>query len=144
MADAKNSLFEFDLNKALAQFQIPGVDMEALMTLQRKNIEALTLANQLTSEAMQIVSRRQAELAQESMKEAQGLLNDIAQAGAPGDMVAKQVEIAKNAFDKGIASTRELTDIVTQAQMTAFNVISKRFSDSFTEFHAVTKVKPTP
>lgn len=142
MANAKNPFLNFDLEKALAGFEHLGIDLGALMAAQRKNIEALTTANQLTAEAWQAVGRRQAQLAQESAEEATALMQDIGKPGAPEELLAKQAEIAKTAFDKGVARTRELSDIVTQAQMAAFNVISKRLSESFTEFQAAAKTKP--
>lgn len=45
MADQKNPFQSFDLAKMMSEFKIPGVDWEAMMTSQRRNIEALTNAN---------------------------------------------------------------------------------------------------
>ena len=59
MAEARNSFFDFDVTKMMADFRFRPFDVEALMASQRRNIEALTQANQLAVEGVQAVARRQ-------------------------------------------------------------------------------------
>ena len=60
MADAQThpSLFDFDMIKMMGDFRFRPFDVEAMMACQRRNIEALSQANQLTVEAVQAVARR--------------------------------------------------------------------------------------
>ena len=51
-----------DASKIMAEFKMPGFDMNALMDMQRKNIEAITAINQATFEGMQSFAHRQTEL----------------------------------------------------------------------------------
>jgi phasin family protein len=144
MADGKQPFADFDFTKAFAAFKIPGVDVQALITMQRKNLEAFTLANQLVAEAVQEVGRRQMELAQRSMVEAKALLRDIAQPGAPEERLAKNAELAKQAFENGLAQAQEFTEIVANAQAAAFNVISKRVTESMNEMPVPAMTNTTP
>ena len=50
---------KFDVQKAFADFKVPGVDMEALLTAQKKNIAALTEANQHAVAGVQALAQRQ-------------------------------------------------------------------------------------
>jgi hypothetical protein len=49
---------KFDVQKIFADFKIPGVDMEALLNAQKKNIAALTQANLHAVEGMQALAQR--------------------------------------------------------------------------------------
>ncbi len=43
----------FDMSKAFGEMKLPGIDVEAVAASQRKNLEALTQANQLAVEGAQ-------------------------------------------------------------------------------------------
>ena len=58
----------FDFTKLMSQFQLPGVDLTALVDRERKNIEALVKANRIAFEGWQRLVRWQAEMLQETMK----------------------------------------------------------------------------
>lgn len=129
---AKNPFF--DVTKALADFRVPGLDVEAVASSQRKNIEALTQANQLAVEGIQSVLRRQVEITRQTFDDFSQLLRDNVQpAGSPEDHLAKNAEFSKSFLEKGIANARELTEIVTKANTEAFNVINKRVSEGLDE-----------
>jgi phasin family protein len=132
---------DLDMSKAFAGLNMPGFDVEALMASQRKNLEAFTQANQLAVEGVQAVARRQVELAKQAVEEASTLLRDISQPGAPEERLAKNTELAKQAFEKGLATARELTELVSKANAEAFNVITKRVTESFDEFRDSAKTK---
>jgi phasin family protein len=142
MVNGKQSFMDLDVGKAFAGFNLPGFDVEAVMASQRKNLEALTQANQLAVEGVQAVARRQVELAKQAVEEASALLRDITQPGAPEERLAKNAELAKQAFEKGLATARELTELVSKANTEAFNVITKRVTESFDEFRDSAKNKP--
>jgi phasin family protein len=129
----------FDVSKAFGDFRLPGFDVEAIVTAQRKNLEALTQANQLAAEGVRALAQRQAEIVQQAIEEASGLIRDWTHPGAPEDRLAKNVEVAKLAFEKGIANARELAELAAKANADAFNVISKRFAESLDEVRDYTK-----
>ncbi len=141
MVNGKQGFMDLDMSKAFAGLNMPGFDVEALMASQRKNLEAFTQANQLAVEGVQAVARRQVELAKQAVEEASTLLRDISQPGAPEERLAKNTELAKQAFEKGLATARELTELVSKANAEAFNVITKRVTESFDEFRDSAKTK---
>ena len=124
----------FDVSKVMADFRLPGVDLEAVAASQRKNIEALTQANQLAVEGVQAVVRRQAAIARQAMEEFSSMFRDFVQPTAsPEDRIAKQAEFSKQALEKGISNARELTELMTKANTEAFNVLNKRVSETLDE-----------
>jgi len=134
MINGKNPFFpEVDLTKVMADFRLPTVDVEAVVASQRKNIEALTQANQLAVEGVQAVARRQVEIARQAVEEYTSLLRELSAPVAPEDRLAKQVDVVKGAVEKGLANARELAELATKANTEAFNVINKRFTEGLDE-----------
>lgn len=122
-----------DPSKLIGEFKVPGVDVEAVVSSQRRNLEALSQANQLAIEGMQAVARRQAEIFRQMMEEASQAMKDIMTAGSPEDKAGRQTELAKEAFKRAIANMRELAEMVAKSQGEAFDVINKRVTDSLDE-----------
>jgi phasin family protein len=124
----------FDVTKVMGDFRVPGIDLEAAVASQRKNIEALTQANQLAVEGVQAVMRRQVEITRQAMEDFSAMFRDFVQPnGSPEDRVAKQAEYSKQAIEKGLSNAKELTELVTKANSEAFNVINKRVTESLDE-----------
>src|SRR5271170_6974843 len=110
MMNGKN-MFDMDVGKAFAGFNLPAIDTESMMASQRKNMEALTQANQLAVEGVQAVTRRQVELAREAFEGASAALRDLVSPGAPEDRFAKNAALAKDVFEKGLANAREIAEL---------------------------------
>ena len=135
------TFLDMDVGKAFAGFTFPGLDVESIVAAQRKNLEALTQANQLAVEGVQAVARRQVEIAREAVDEVSSLVREWTQPGAPEERIAKNAEYAKQAFEKGVANARELAELVTKANTEAFSVIQKRVAEGFEELRDYAKLK---
>lgn len=139
---ATNTPFDFDLTKLLGDFKVPGVDFESIIASQRKNIEAVTAANQLAVEGLQAVLRRQAEIIRQSIEEASSLVGDLTSPSAPEEKAAKQADLVKSAFEKALANIKELSEMVAKSNSEAAEVLTKRVSESLEEVKsAIAKAK---
>jgi phasin family protein len=136
MINGKHPFMDVDVGKVFAGFTFPGFDAESIMASQRKNIEALTQANQLAVEGVQAVTRRQVELAREAFDGASAAMRELVQPGKPEERLAKNAALAKQAFTKGVANAREIAELVTKANSEAFDIISKRVTESLDELSA--------
>jgi phasin family protein len=139
--NGKHTFMDMDVGKAFAGFTFPGLDVESMVASQRKNLEALTQANQLAVEGVQAVARRQVEIAREAVDEVSSLVREWTQPGAPEERIAKNAEYAKQAFEKSVANARELAELVTKANTEAFSVIQKRVAEGFEELRDYAKQK---
>ena len=108
MADARPNFFDFDVTKMFADFRYRPFDVEAVWAAQRRNIEALSQANQLAVEGVQAVARRQIELTRETFEGFSALLRDLAQPASAEDRIAKNTEYAKQMLEKGVNHGREV------------------------------------
>lgn len=141
--DSRQTFLDTDFSKAFAGFTLPGFDVEAVLASQRKNIEALTQANQLAVEGVQAVARRQAEIAREAIDEASTVLREIVQPTAPEERIAKQAELLKQTFERSLANTRELALLLAKANTEAFDVVAKRIAQGFEEVRDEAKKRVT-
>jgi phasin family protein len=140
MMNGKN-MFDMDVGKAFAGFNLPSVDTESMMASQRKNMEALTQANQLAVEGVQAVTRRQVEIAREAFEGASAAMRDLVAPGAPEERFAKNAALAKDVFAKSIANAKEIAELFSKAQSDAFDVITKRMTESLEEIQSQAKGK---
>ena len=134
--------FTEELTTKLKDYKLPGIDVDAVVASQRTNVEALANASRAAFEGTQAVAKRQAEILQETMNETAKSFATLGQAGSPSEVAAKQVELAREAFEKAVANMRELAEMVTKAQQGAIDTMSGRISQSLDELkHMALKMK---
>jgi phasin family protein len=133
MTNGQNPFLNYDVTKLMGDFRVPGVDVDAVVATQRKNIEALTQANQLAVEGIQAVARRQVEIARQAVDEFSTVVRELTSPASPEDRIAKQAEYTKTILEKALANARELAELVTKANTEAFNVLNKRVTESLDE-----------
>lgn len=122
----------FDFSKLLNQYKLPGVNFADLVEHERKNIEALTKANQAVLEGWQALLRRQSEILQETMTQA------VANAQSK-DAIKHRTELAVQGFEKALGNMRELAEITVASQRKAFEAIGKRVDESIKQFRDLGK-----
>jgi len=132
---------KFDFAKVADQFKLPGLDAQALVEYQKRNLEAVASANKIALEGAQAVIRRQAEIVRKSVEDASKALSELNAAETPQDKLLKQAELAKEAYESAVANLRELTEMASKSNGEAAELISSRVSDCFGEF--TTEMKKT-
>ena len=138
MADARPNPFDFDLTKMFADFRFRPFDVEAVWAAQRRNIEALSQANQAAVEGVHAVARRQIELTRETFEGFSALLRDLAQPASTEDRIAKNTEYVKQMLEKGVNHGREIASIAAKAGTEAAEILHKRASESLDEIRNYT------
>jgi len=133
MAETRSSFFDYDVTKLMADFRFRPIDLETLMAAQRRNIEALSQANQLAVEGMQAVARRQIEIARQAVEDMSALMRDLAQPASTADRLAKNTEFAKQVLEKSVTHSREISELAAKAGTEAADVLRKRACEGLDE-----------
>ena len=115
------------------QFKFPGVDSEALIENQRRNLEAVTKANQVAFEGAQAVVQYQAEIVRRTMDETTKAVQEMSKPVKIEDVWAKQAELLKGVYEHGLANLRALTEMSTKVNAEAADLLTHRVSDSLGE-----------
>ena len=130
---------EFDFGKLMAELKLPAVDINALTTSYRKNVEAMTAAAQVAAEGMQAVVRRQAEILREQVEEYARLVREFGTPASAEEAAGKQAELARRSFETALVHLRELTQMITKTNSESLEVLNKRVSEMLDEAKALTE-----
>jgi phasin family protein len=146
-APAKAPLSSFNsfakLFPVLGFTKLPGFDVTTVLDIQRRNVEALTAANQTLAQGLQTVVRRQGEIARQSVKQVQDLLSIKPFNTSVEETLVKRIDVAKTSFEKTVADARELGDLVAKVGSEAVDILSRRVVASLDEVKAAARPKET-
>jgi phasin family protein len=148
LMDWSKSMMNVDLTKLneevttmMAQMNVPGINMDELMATQRANMEALAIANKAAVEALQEVGKLQTRLLKESMGEVSSVIKTLTEVRSPQEIAIKEAQLAAETFQTAFGNMQKLADIMTEANKTASNALSKRFSASLNEIEDILKTE---
>jgi phasin family protein len=136
MPDARTPFFDFDVTKMFASFPIRPFDVEAVWAAQRRNLEALTQANQLAVEGVHALAKRQIEMTQQALEDMSTMVREMAQPSSTEERIAKHTEYTKKMIDKGLTHGREIAALASKAGSEATEVLQKRTTESLDEMRA--------
>ena len=115
-----------DIKKLTEKFQLPGVDVAALVDWQRKDMETLVEANRQAYEGVRALIERRNEILQETFAEFQAAVKDATSSEA----IAKQAEAGKQGVQQVIANIRELAEMEAQSRNNAWKVVQDRMQEN--------------
>lgn len=124
-----------DFFKAWSEFKLPAVDVNSLTAAHRRNMEVFSAANQVISESVQAISRRQAEVLRANVETMLKASKDIWANKSPETNATKQVELAKSMYESAVTNAREISEMASKSSFEAFDLISKRAAESLSEIN---------
>jgi len=122
-------------------FQVPGFGINTVVDIQRRNVEALTAANQTIAQGLQTVVQRQGEIARQSVKQFQDLVSVKPSSTSVTETLVKQIDVAKTSYEKNVTNARELGDLVAKVGSEAADILSRRVVASLDEVKAAARPK---
>lgn len=137
------TIFAFDPEQMKAMFKAPGFDrfmeqanlpIEAMMTAQQKNVEAVVEANKVAVAGYQELYGRMVKLFEESLETAKTRASEAQGQPISAETAQKNAEIMQAAFEKALADVRELSEMAQKANAGAFDVIKARVEEAVAEF----------
>ena len=123
--------------RTLGEFPIPGVIAKAMVEGNRRNIESLAIANKQALEGYQAVLTRQGEILESAVDDAKAAFAELAAAGGPEDLAAKQAELLQRALEHALEEMRILGETVIQSNADAFETVRTRITESLDEIRAL-------
>ena len=122
-----------DFTKHLAGMKMPGMDPDALVKAQRKNMDALVEANKAAAAGYQDLFKKQVAIFEETMAEAQKQMKSFDVNKIDADTAKAQGELAKAAFEKALANMQALAESAQKANADAYEIVAARIKDSLSE-----------
>jgi phasin family protein len=122
-----------DFSRQLAGMKLPGVDPEALMSAQQKNMDALVEANKAAAAGYQDLFKKQMQIFEETMAEAKRQVASFDATKIDADTAKAQAELFKVAFEKALANMKDLAESAQRANAEAYDIVAARIRDSMAE-----------
>ena len=126
-----------DIKKLTEKFQLPGVDVAALVDWQRKDMETLVEANRQAYEGVRALIERRNEILQETLAQFQAAVKDATSSEA----IAKQAEAGKQGVQQVLANIRELAEIEAQSRNNAWKVVQDRMQENLANLQKLLQPK---
>ena len=125
-ADDTSTQLLDDIKKLTEKFQLPGVDVAALVDWQRKDMETLGRSEPASYEGVRGLIGRRNEILQETLAQFQAAVKDATSSEA----IAKQAEAGKQGVQQVIANIRELAEMEAQSRNNAWKVVQDRMQEN--------------
>jgi phasin family protein len=100
--------------------------MDAYVSATRLNLATLTAINGIVTECARAVARRGMEIVQQSMAEVTAAVQTISSRESPQAAGVKQVELLKQAYERGASSTKELSNLIQNSNDEALTLLNAR------------------
>lgn len=122
-----------DFLKSFSKMPTASFDMEKFFEIQRKNLETLAEAQQVTVDGVQTIVNRQIEIMSQLMEEHSHLTSQLLREGTPEDKLNKNAELIKNSYEKAVANAKEISELVKKTNAQAAGLLNKRASANIKE-----------
>ena len=127
-----------EFTKMFSTMKLPaGPGMEDLLAVQKRNMDALSAANRIALEGAQTVAKRHMEIMQQTMAELGDTMRALSSADSPQDKAATQAELLKKAYERAVANTKEMSDLIQRANGEAVDQLNQRFTEAMEEMKAL-------
>ena len=135
----QNNPFAFDAEKLKELFsaaKLPGVDADAMMAAQQKNVDAMIEANKVVTAGYQDLYKRQIALFEAAVAQTKDKLTEVQGQPLTAEQATRNVEALKTAFEKAASDVKELAEVAQKANTGAFEIVKARAEEAVAEFKA--------
>lgn len=115
-----------DLLKQFEKFRVPGVDVNALVEWQRKDMEALTEATREAQEGIRALVERRNQILQEMAAQWQESMRE----SMSPEALSKRSEVFNARMQKAMESIRELATMEVETRNRAWKVLQDRMQEN--------------
>ena len=134
--------FQKYMQQTMQQFSsktAPFIDMEALISIQRKNVEVLSAFSQSYYDALQALWRRQLDSYRQMMEDNSQMFRAIMSSPTPEERAKKQAELSKVAMEKYMNNLRDASETFSRFNSQAVETVGQRVNESLNEVYGVVK-----
>jgi phasin family protein len=141
MSTKKNTFENFfsaeKMNEMFSNFQTPMMNIDAVLDVQRKNLETITKVNQKAFDCMQECVKQQSEMVTKMVSEQAKSLQETMNSGTPEQGLQKQAEFAQTSYETSMKNAQEMGEMLTKMNDEVSDLVSKRVTASVNEMKDV-------
>ena len=137
----KNPFADFDFSKIASEFKLPTINVETFVEASRKNVAAITAANQTAVEAIKAIAQRQTDMLRAAVEDFSKVGSEVLAAATVEEKATKQIDFVKKSYDAAVANGKELAELYTKGQTEALAALSQRVTELGDEVKAAIAAK---
>lgn len=116
--------------------KLPNVDVEAIVSHHRKNLEALEKSARAGAEGASSLLQRQREMLQDTLREVTDMAQSYRAPGNPQELMAKQTEFARKSFETALKNAGEVAELVKKSGTESVDILRGRIKEAMEEIRA--------
>jgi len=106
------------------------IDMEGFSNMYKKNLEILSLVNQMSFDVYKSVAKLQATFIQQMISDACNACNNCSK---PADSMNKFADVARSSITNALNNGKQISEMLTSTGNDISGVLTKRFMESMEE-----------
>jgi phasin family protein len=119
-----------------SEMKLPKMDVEAVLSHHRKNLEALEKsAKAAAGGASSVVAKQRAAL-QETLSEIADMAQGFTAPGNPQEFMSKQADFARKSFEAAVKNAGEVAEIVRKSGSESIDILRERIQEAMQEVRA--------
>ena len=126
-----------DLTKAWSFPTFPTLNVDALLDGHRKNVVAMTKANQVVFDGLKTLAQRERDVFKSTVDDYTTVSSNVLTGASVQERATKQVDGAGHIYASSVARFLELSDIAVKTNFSAANILNARVTEMFDEFRAL-------
>jgi phasin family protein len=115
---------------------VPNVDVEAILSHHRKNLEALEKSARAGAAGASSLLSRQREMMQDVLREITDVAQNYRAPGNPQELMAKQAEFARKTFETALKNAGEVAEMARKSGTESVEILRERIKDAMAEIRA--------
>jgi phasin family protein len=116
-----------------SEMKLPKMDVEAVLSHHRKNLEALEKSARTAASGANSVMARQREALEETFGEFAEMARSYGGQGNPQDLMSKQAEFARKSFEEAVKNAGDVAEIVRKSGSEAIDILRQRMEEAMKE-----------
>lgn len=122
---------DLPLDRWIAVLKYRGMDTEALIMAQRRNLQTLAEATDLVARGIKDLAAAQANLMRDQIDRASEVLPTMTRQRTLDEMAREQIDYSRGTMNAAIAGFQELSEMLWQCNRQAVEVLNRSLLDGF-------------
>ena len=116
--------------------KMPAVDVDAILSHHRKNLEALEQSAKAGAAGATALMNKQREALQATLSEITDMARTFSASASPQDLMTKQADFARKSFETALKNAGEVAELVKKSSTDSIEILRQRIRDSMEEIRS--------
>lgn len=116
-----------------SELKLPKVDIEAVLSHHRKNLEALEKSAKAGAAGASSVLSRQRDALKETLNEVVDMAESYRASGNARELMSRQADFARKSFEAAVKNAGDVAEIVRKSGTESIDILRERMRESMEE-----------